>query len=1393
MICNWMHLCRHWKARILLPPALPHAAHRFIPRVDRLEERVLLSGGSSLLPQLSNTPDLRVVASFGGIGVFPATGGGTTSPTGFSPAQIRQAYGFNLITFGTVIGDGSGQTIAVVDAYHDPNIADDLLQFDARFGLSNPKFSELYVDKNGNPTTTVPVNAPKTGADAGWDGEISLDVQWSHAAAPGANILLVECGNSSDASLEGGVHLAAQQPGVVVVSSSWGDTESSSETMTDATAFSTPSGHGGVTFVASAGDTGSAQGVEYPAASPNVLSVGGTSLTLNGSNYGSETVWSNSYGSTGGGLSTVEAEPAYQQSLVPSALTTQWRAVPDVAFDADPNTGVSVYDSYIGGTTPWFVYGGTSLGAPVWAGLVAVADQGRILAGLTSLDGPSQTLPMIYAMQSTAFHDVTTGGNGTYNALAGYDLVTGRGSPYANLVAANLSQFSGKFQISSQPPTCVTPGNLFSVTVTAENSAGTVLVNYNGTVTLSLGNNPGNGTLSGTTTLNFVNGTATFTNLSINNPGMGYTLQAAGGGFAAAVSNAFDVSTAMDFTVSAATPQNAGAAFNFTVTALDQFGNVATNYSGAIAFTSSDGKAILPSLGTLNAGTGSFNATLKTAGKQTITATDTLTTSITGTSGAVTVSSGAPYQLVFGQQPTNVLSTQVISPAVTVQVLDAFGNLVDTDNNDTVTLGIFSGPSSGQFTGSSTTAQRVVNGVATFSNLGFTAPGTYKLTEFVTGFYTGPVSSAFTVTPLQVSSFSQTSTGFALGFNKPFVPGVINLYDAFNTFGAADVTLVGATNGPIEGSLLINPAATSITFVATNFGGVPAAATLLPDTYTVTLRSASNGFQDANGGLLDGNGDGTPGDNYVNTFTVAASAAVVVTVPDFARGPGQVVNVPATGVNGIPINIGNASGVTSVSFTLTYDPTLLTITGGFTSVTGASLNVNVTTPGTAQVTFGQFTGTVPQTAPYQAKDLLHFSSVAVNGGALPSVGGDAVHVVAFFGDAAANESVNAFDAALLTRVALGLDTGFAAYPNTDPHTIGDINGDGRLTSADATLLLRASVGTTVAQLPAIPTGFTIVQGGPDPTVSLPSHLNALPGGTLVVPVNIDDPAPAGSTGMVEATLALTYDPGALTLTSSDIHLGSVPLSGLGWQLVDVVDASTGQIGITLFSAAPIMKQTGGSLVTIDFQVEPAATLASTPVMLVDSVNPSGSAVIRTGVDQMQGGYTLNPTATTVTIIGIAPTTAVLAIVDALQPVVTMIGMSVPDLKAVPSMEDMPNGSAVLLVEGVLPGIPVQPVSVVMTHGIPKAELPQLPDSLPVIPLDSDVPMTEEDPAKARIESLIPEPFSGLLAGSFARTRSPEADAFTTEKGAVAINMQLLDGFFASEAAAPLCEIEDNFS
>ncbi len=394
-----------------------HSLHR-IQRDLRMSPGQATAGrGHSLLNHsiLSQRDILAVAASIsdGPIG-------------GYTPQQIQSAYGL-----GGIANQGKGMTIAIVDAYDDPNIFTDVSVFSAQYGL--PQMNGA----NGNPTLTKYFPQGSAKPDAGWSIEIALDVEWAHAIAPNANIDLVEA-HDSGYNLDLADPYAAALPGVVVVSNSWGGSETRSELQSDSL-FMTPAGHAPVVFTASSGDLGNPGG--YPAYSPNVVAVGGTSLFLSASGqYGFEAGWSGA----GGGISSYELSPAYQANngVLNYNGANSFRSIPDVSMVADPDTGVAVYDSYR--ASGWTVVGGTSLASPAFGAIVAIADQARAQHGLLPLDSqasdPNSILAKMYAAYASpnyhsVFHDVTSGSNG-YNAGVGYDLVTGLGTPNGvNLIA----------------------------------------------------------------------------------------------------------------------------------------------------------------------------------------------------------------------------------------------------------------------------------------------------------------------------------------------------------------------------------------------------------------------------------------------------------------------------------------------------------------------------------------------------------------------------------------------------------------------------------------------------------------------------------------------------------------------------------------------------------------------------------------------------------------------------------------------------------------------------------------------------------------------------------------------------------------------------------------------
>jgi subtilase family serine protease len=355
--------------------------------------------------------------------IHQASGAGLTSPpiSAFQPPQIRHAYGFDLVS-----NQGAGQTIALVDAYDDPKAESDLAVFSQQFKLPVASTSNGFFRK-------VYATGHKPAANANWSVEISLDVEWAHAIAPKATIILVEAASNNLSDLLKGVDVAVRN-GATVVSMSWDSGEFSGERNSD-NHFVT----NGVTFLAASGDSGT--GVTYPAASPDVIGVGGTSLTLDSNgNYLSETAWSGS----GGGLSAYEHQPLYQAQFGIPDDARGVRGVPDVSYNANPGTGYAVYDSVaISGASGWFQIGGTSAATPQWAAAIAIANSTRVGLRKANLSSADTTLYSLAKPNlNSDFHLVTQGENGSCgaicDALAGYDLVTGLGTPRVNVLVPAL-------------------------------------------------------------------------------------------------------------------------------------------------------------------------------------------------------------------------------------------------------------------------------------------------------------------------------------------------------------------------------------------------------------------------------------------------------------------------------------------------------------------------------------------------------------------------------------------------------------------------------------------------------------------------------------------------------------------------------------------------------------------------------------------------------------------------------------------------------------------------------------------------------------------------------------------------------------------------------------------
>jgi len=318
-----------------------------------------------------------------------ATGG----PSGYGPANLQAAYGLG----GT---SGSGRTVAIVDAYDDPTAASDLNVYRSQFGLPACG-AGCFTKVNQSGGTTYPR------ANGGWAQEISLDLDMVSAICPDCHILLVEASSSSLANLATAVGYAASVKGVVAISNSYGGSDGTNNSNYENAA------KGGIAVTASTGDNG--YGVESPASYSDVVAVGGTTLNKSGSTY-SETAWSGA----GSGCSTYNANPGWQ-----SGTSCLKKANADVSAVANPNTGVSVYDStQYQGRAGWLVFGGTSVASPIIASVYALADNFGSSAGQYTWTHSSGNL-----------HDVSSGSNGSCStavwchAGTGWDGPTGLGTP----------------------------------------------------------------------------------------------------------------------------------------------------------------------------------------------------------------------------------------------------------------------------------------------------------------------------------------------------------------------------------------------------------------------------------------------------------------------------------------------------------------------------------------------------------------------------------------------------------------------------------------------------------------------------------------------------------------------------------------------------------------------------------------------------------------------------------------------------------------------------------------------------------------------------------------------------------------------------------------------------
>ncbi len=312
-----------------------------------------------------------------------------------SPQQLRTAY--------SVPSSGGSGTICIVDAFDYPTALADFNFFAATYGL--PRETSTNVTASTNQVFQVVYgNGKKPRSNSGWNQEEALDIEWAHAMAPNAKIVLIEAQSNTGNYLYTSQNTAASQPNCKEISNSWGGGEASGEAANDVY-FQ----HAGIVTFVSSGDNGGKQ--QYPAASPYVVAAGGTSLNVDAAgNWLGETGWSGS----GGGPSSYEPKPAFQNGI---SLLSSKRGIPDVSSDADPNTGVAVY---IAGS--WYQFGGTSVACPCLAGMTNNA-------GHFYSSSNAQNTAIYAGLGGANFRDITSGTAGTFSCGAGWDFVTGVGAP----------------------------------------------------------------------------------------------------------------------------------------------------------------------------------------------------------------------------------------------------------------------------------------------------------------------------------------------------------------------------------------------------------------------------------------------------------------------------------------------------------------------------------------------------------------------------------------------------------------------------------------------------------------------------------------------------------------------------------------------------------------------------------------------------------------------------------------------------------------------------------------------------------------------------------------------------------------------------------------------------
>lgn len=515
--------------------------------------------------------------------------------------------------------------------------------------------------------------------------------------------------------------------------------------------------------------------------------------------------------------------------------------------------------------------------------------------------------------------------------------------------------------------------------------------------------------------------------------------------------------------------------------------------------------------------------------------------------------------------------------------------------------------------------------------------------------YPDPIPQADT---FQVVDFQQTPSGFNVRFNHDLDLTKVQLFG-----NSADVSIVGRNTGVVVGSALWDKDSKTLQFIKTG-------ALLAPDVYMVRLGKGGsiNQIQDTTAQELDGNRDGFPGDDYIHQFLVEPDGARVVSLPDLARGSGQPLNVSTANVTGeytfapLPIQIDRAAGVAKVDFVLTYDPLLLNVSPvafdadmpldwQMTADTSTAGRIVVTASGSALTAsvknLFRVPAVVPNGAAYGTSELLHWESLSLFdavGGGLAATGDDAIHKVAYFGNASGDPGYSALDAAFVARAntdpdspELRVDDRFAAFPLTDPRIVGDIDGNGQIDSLDASFVLKESVGLLVLQIPALPSVLPpSTPASIDPVVTV-SSTTVLRGQDFQISMTIDTTLP----GLRAFNLDINYDAAVLTTDLAKVQLGSL-LPAVEWSRDMNLEQSKGRLRFGAFRSIDgfLMVANGGELLKLGLHANETAPSGPSPVELKDRSQDPEYNIGRSALDG--GRLLLTPVAGTVTVSNRSP-------------------------------------------------------------------------------------------------------------------------------------------------------------